>query len=80
MKVLIVTSQLAKDEVERYARESLVETTVSALNVAIAAFLTPKTISEALKKSDWKGYDLILTPGLVNGDTSHFPSRQRASV
>ena len=70
MKILLVTSQNAKDEVERYARESHVETTVSALNVAIAAFLTPKTISEALKKSDWTGYDLILTPGLITGDTS----------
>jgi len=70
MKVLLVTSQVAKDEVERYARESQVETTVLALNVAVAAFLTPKTISEALKKSDLKAYDLILTPGLISGDTS----------
>ena len=70
MKVLLVTSQLAKDAVERYAKESHVETTVVALNVAVAAFLTPKTIGEALKKSDLRGCDLILTPGLISGDTS----------
>jgi dihydropteroate synthase-like protein len=70
MKVLLVTSQLAKDAVERYAKESRVETEVAALGVAVAAFLTPKAIVEALKKRGLKGYDLILTPGLVRGDTS----------
>ena len=70
MKVLLITSQLAKDAVERYAKESQVETEVLALNVAVAAFLTPQTISEALKKSKVKNYDLILTPGLINGDAS----------
>jgi dihydropteroate synthase-like protein len=70
MKVLLITSQLAKEAVERYAKESRVETKVLALNVAVAAFLTPKTISEALKKSKVKNYGLILTPGLISGDTS----------
>ncbi|MGA2682584.1 MAG: dihydropteroate synthase-like protein [Candidatus Bathyarchaeia archaeon] len=70
MKVLLVTSVHEKDAVERYAKESHVETHVLALNVAIAAFLTPKTISEALKKTNLKGYDLILTPGLICCDTS----------
>ncbi len=70
MKVLLVTSQLAKEAVERYAKESHVETDVLALNVAVAAFLTPKAIVEALKESDLRGYALILTPGLVRGDTS----------
>ncbi len=70
MKVLLVTSVLEKDTVEGYAKESQVETRVVALNVAVAAFLTPKTISEALKKIDLKGYELILTPGLICGDTS----------
>jgi len=70
MKVLLITSQLAKDAVERYAKESQLETEVLALNVAVAAFLTPQTISEALKKSRVKSCDLILTPGLINGDTS----------
>ena len=53
-----------------YAKESHVETEVLALNVAVAAFLTPKTIVEALKKIDLKGFDLILMPGLISGDTS----------
>ncbi len=70
MKVLLVTSALEKDAVEGYAKQSQVETDVLALNVAVAAFLTPKTISEALKKTNIKSYDLILTPGLICGDTS----------
>ena len=49
MKVLLVTSVLEKEAVERYAKQSKVETHVLALNVAVAAFLTPKTIIEALK-------------------------------
>ena len=70
MKVLLVTGQLAKETVEGYVKESKAETAVLALNVAVAAFLTPPTISEALKKAKIKNYDLILTPGLIVGDTS----------
>jgi dihydropteroate synthase-like protein len=70
MKVLIVTGQLAKDAVESYAKESQVETSVLALNVAVAALLTPQTIIEALKKAKLKNYDLILTPGLIVRDAS----------
>ena len=70
MKVLLITSQPAKDTVERYAKESRVEIELLALSVAVAAFLTPQTISEALRKSKVKSYDLILTPGLISGDTS----------
>lgn len=70
MKVLLVTSQLAKNSVEQYAKDSQVETSVFALNVAVAAFLTPKIIGEALKKISLKSCDLILTPGLISGDTS----------
>ena len=51
MKVLLVTSALEKDTVERHAKESTVDTDVLALNVAVAAFLTPKTIIEALRKT-----------------------------
>jgi dihydropteroate synthase-like protein len=70
MKVLLVTSMLEKGAVECYAKQSRVQTQVLAFNVAVAAFLTPKAISEALKKTDLKGYDLILTPGLICGDTA----------
>jgi len=70
MKVLLITSKPAEGAVERYAKASKVETKVLALNVAVAAFLTPHTISEALRKSRDKNCDLILTPGLIKGDTS----------
>jgi len=70
MRVLLITGLLAKEAVERYANESTVQTQVLALNVAVAAFLTPKTIIEALKSNETKYCDLILTPGLINGDTS----------
>jgi dihydropteroate synthase-like protein len=70
MKVLLVTGQQAKEAVERFAKESKVETQILALNVAVAAFLTQKTISEGIKNAKGKNYDLILTPGLINDDTS----------
>jgi len=68
MKVLLVTSVQEKETVESYAKQSNVETHVLGLKVAIAAFLTPKTVIEELKKTDLKGYDLVLTPGLVCED------------
>ena len=70
MKVLLVTSQQARDSVERHSKESNAETAVLALNVSVAAFLTPKAICQALEGRDLGSYDLILTPGLINGDTS----------
>ena len=46
------------------------ETKVLALKVPVAAFLTPKTINDALVKVNAKNFDLILVPGLIRGDTS----------
>jgi dihydropteroate synthase-like protein len=68
MKVLLVTGLLAKDIVEQYARKSSAEATVLALNVSVAAFLTPQRIAEELGSLNLKGYDVILVPGLVNGN------------
>lgn len=70
MKVLLVTGQLAQDLVEGYAKESDVETQTIALKVAVAAFLTPQTIVDQLKNTKLSGFNVILTPGLVRGDTS----------
>ena len=70
MKALLITGQLAKETVERYVKESKVENKVLALNVAVAALLTTVTITKALEKADLKGFDVILVPGLVRGDTS----------
>ncbi len=70
MKVLLLTGMLAKQEVESYAKESKVETEVLALKVPVAAFLTTKIISQALKQSQVKSFDLILVPGLIRGNTS----------
>ena len=70
MKVLLVTGLMAKETVECYAKQSQVETAVLALKVPVAAFLTPQAISEALKKAGLGGFDLILVPGLMRGDTA----------
>ena len=70
MKVLLVTGQLAQEIVEGYAKQSTVETEVAALKIAVAAFLTPQTIIEGLKGRDLACFNMILTPGLVRGDTS----------
>lgn len=68
MKVLLITGLLAKDMVEQYARRSGVESTVLALNVSVAAFLTPKRIAEDVGSLNLKSFDVILVPGLVRGN------------
>jgi dihydropteroate synthase-like protein len=70
VKALLITGTLAEKAVKRYAKESSVETEVHVLNVPVAAFLTPETIAEALKHESLTGFDAILVPGLVRGDTT----------
>jgi len=71
MKVLLVTGQLATETVTTYANQSSIETEVVALKTAVAAFLTPQTIIEGLKdKKNLTSFNLILTPGLLRGDTA----------
>ncbi len=70
MKALLVTGLLAKETVESYARESNVETDVFTLKVPVAALLSPEQIVKALKKTGVRGFDVILVPGLIRGDTS----------
>ena len=53
-----------------YAKESNVETSVFALRVPVAALLSPEQIAKALKTAGAQGFDLILVPGLMRGDTA----------
>ena len=53
MRVLLITGLMAKEIVERYAKESNFETTVLALPVSIAAFLTPAFVAEKLRGEDF---------------------------
>jgi dihydropteroate synthase-like protein len=68
LKVLLVTGLMAKKNVERYSKESDVQTKVIAIKVPVAAFLTSKQIIEAFKSVNLKKYDLVLVPGLIRGD------------
>ena len=70
MKVLLVTGQLAEDAVRRYAQGSSVETETLALKIAVAAFLTPQTIADALKDRKLTDFNAVIVPGLVRGDTT----------
>ena len=70
MKVLLITGLLAKKTVERYAKESTVETRVLALRVPVAALLSPGQIVKALKKTSARDFDMIMVPGLIRGDTA----------
>ncbi|HEY9758299.1 MAG TPA: dihydropteroate synthase-like protein, partial [Oculatellaceae cyanobacterium] len=69
MKVLLITGALAEENLKHYAQQTKAETEILALNVQVAAFLSPEFIAEALKKTKLKGFDMILVPGLVRGDT-----------
>ncbi len=70
LKVLLITGSLAEDAVRRYAKESSVETETLALKIAVAALLTPQSIAYALKTAKLEGFNMILVPGLVRGDTT----------
>ncbi len=69
MKALLITGTLAQQTIKQYAKQSITPTEVLALNVQVAAFLTPQTIIQALKKTPPKNIDIILTPGQMLGDT-----------
>ena len=66
----LITGALAEDTVKRYAQESSVNTKTVALKIPVAALLTPETIAKTLKDVDATGFDVILVPGLIRGDTS----------
>jgi dihydropteroate synthase-like protein len=70
VKVLLITGLLAKDMVTLYARKSSVKTRVLALKVPVAALLTPKYIAKETEKLNLAGFDVILVPGLIRGETS----------
>ena len=70
MKVLLITGQIAQNIVKEYAKESTVKTETLALNTAVAAFLTPQTILEQIKNTKLTGFNMVLVPGLVRGDTN----------
>jgi dihydropteroate synthase-like protein len=70
LKVLLVTGQLAKETVRHHAQSSNVETETLALKIAVAAFLTPQAIANALTDKKLTDFNAILVPGLVRGNTS----------
>ncbi|MCP8314471.1 MAG: dihydropteroate synthase-like protein [archaeon] len=70
MKVLLVTGQLAKNLVKKYASESNVEFKIEDLPMSVASLLTPRYILRELKAREVKGFDMIIIPGLISGDAS----------
>lgn len=70
MNVLLITGTLAQETIQTFAQKSQIQTTVLALPVPVAAFLTPQTIATALQNINLKGVDMILVSGLVRGDVS----------
>jgi dihydropteroate synthase-like protein len=70
LRVLLITGTLAEEIVKRYSQESNIEVDICVLKIPVAALLTPKTIVAELKNVKLKGFDLMLVPGLVRGDTS----------
>ncbi|MEJ2272723.1 MAG: DUF6513 domain-containing protein, partial [Candidatus Bathyarchaeota archaeon] len=70
MRVLLITGILAKEIVEKYAKQSRVKTDILDLKIQVAALLKVPNIKNELEKHKIQGYNLILIPGLINGDTS----------
>jgi dihydropteroate synthase-like protein len=68
MKVLVLTGQLAKNDVMKFVKESDVKCEVIDLPVRVAALMSPQLVVKKLTKKAVKGYDLILLPGMMSGD------------
>lgn len=61
---------MAKDIVTKYSKMSSIRCDIVDLPMPVAALLTPRYIARHLKDFLHEKYDLILTPGLIQGDTS----------
>ncbi|MEM3383140.1 MAG: dihydropteroate synthase-like protein [Nitrososphaerales archaeon] len=70
MKILLVTGQLAKNLVRKYANESNVNFEIEDLPISVASLLTPRYILSELKARNIKDFDMIMIPGLISGDVS----------
>lgn len=70
MTILLVTGTMAKNIVKEYASRSKVKAEVVSLPAQVAALMSPRYISNHLKRIDLSRFDLILVPGTVGGDTS----------
>lgn len=70
MKLLIITGLMAQETIKQYIVEYNVESEISALKVPVAALITLNQIEDFLKRTDVKKFDLILIPGLIQGDTT----------
>jgi len=69
--VLVVTGQLARDDVAKYVKEvAEVATTVVALPRPVAALMSLKYIARELRRLELRGFDLVLIPGMIPGDAS----------
>ena len=70
MRVLLVTGKAASKIVEEYASKSGVDFEVYVMPYEVAALIPPHEIAKRLKAEGVKGFDCILTPGLISGDVS----------
>jgi len=70
VKVLLVTGTLAEETVRLCAQESDANIETVVLRIPVAALLTVEAIVKGLENINVKGFDMILVPGLVRGDTS----------
>jgi len=71
LRYLLVTGELAKDYVKMYADKSNIEYDLAVVPFPVAALLTPKFITEHLKKRDLSVYDAIIVPGLLRGSSKY---------
>ena len=75
MKILIITGNLASDLIKKQTTKTKHETIIHAIDIPVAAFLTPRKIANEVKKLIKEGkiepseIDLILIPGLIKKDT-----------
>lgn len=70
MKVLALTGLLAEKIVRQYAISAGPDIDVLALPISVAAFITPGFAANYLRSMNLSSYNMILTPGTIEGDVS----------
>lgn len=70
MEILLITGKLAKESVQRFAKQASAGISVLDLPVPVASLLTPEFIAQYLKGIDLAKFDVIIVPGLIRGDVT----------
>lgn len=69
MNVLVITGKLAAESVKKHTK-NLSNVDMLVLPITVASFMSPQYLAKTLRGKDLSKYDMLLLPGMVNGDVT----------